>query len=266
LAQAIPAQAPAVGTAARARLPMAPIRPQCAALDAARGAGLAMHAASGLSAGVSREATRLLRAAEGLCRAAVATLAAAASEPAAPPGAAGAGAPQRRRRPRARRQQAAGGLGTAVAAADAPKGQEAAPEAQAGDEHAGHFVHPVFVAAAGNFARNQTALRDRTLGDPNLDEAASSEAAPRQQKRAGPRDPDFDLGGVDVELSNAGAASSRGPLKSCVCGYAEPLSRKRRCKGCGWVYSAKDYRELDDCFSSDARPAGAGPQVQQQPG
>ena len=45
-----------------------------AALEASRGASLAVHSAAGLSLATSRDAARLLRAAEGLCRAAVAIL------------------------------------------------------------------------------------------------------------------------------------------------------------------------------------------------
>ena len=79
---------------------------QRTAMEAARGALLAVHAAAGLSAGANLpEATRICRAAEGLLRTAVAALsvpprASASASPAVVPPAA---APRRRRRPRARR-------------------------------------------------------------------------------------------------------------------------------------------------------------------
>ena len=79
---------------------------QRTAMEAARGALLAVHAAAGLSAGANlSEATRICRAAEGLLRTAVAALSApprtpaAAAQAVAPPET----APRRRRRPRARR-------------------------------------------------------------------------------------------------------------------------------------------------------------------
>ena len=78
------------------------------ALEAARGAALAVHAAAGLSSGVEREAARLLRAAEGIVRAAVACLASAPDPiPTAATEAEAAAAPRRRRRPRGRRGRTA---------------------------------------------------------------------------------------------------------------------------------------------------------------
>eukprot|EP00959_Pyramimonas_sp_CCMP1952_P254900 5323671-Pyramimonas_sp.AAC.1 len=73
-----------------------------ATLDAARGAVLATHAAAGLASG-QREAVRLIRAAEGLLRTAVAVLAT-PSSPAlvAAPLADPAASSRRRRRPRGR--------------------------------------------------------------------------------------------------------------------------------------------------------------------
>ena len=78
-------------------------------LEAARGAILATHAASGLSVGGPREATRLLRAAEGLLRTSVALLSssAPATTPATSPGGL-TDAPARsgkRRRPRRKKQR-----------------------------------------------------------------------------------------------------------------------------------------------------------------
>ena len=75
-----------------------------AALEATRGATLAVHAAAGL-ARPCQHAARLLRAAEGLCRTATAILLptpAAQSSPLADP--AVSGAPRRRRRPRGQRK------------------------------------------------------------------------------------------------------------------------------------------------------------------
>ena len=78
------------------------------ALEAARGALLALHASSGLSVGASREATHLLRAAEGLARAAIAVL---HKEETAPATVISDGQPQasprRRRRPRGRGDRSA---------------------------------------------------------------------------------------------------------------------------------------------------------------
>ena len=75
------------------------------AADAARGSLIAIHAAAGLSGVHSREATRLLRAAEGLVRTAVAIMGAPVS-PVQPPAAAPQPAAPRRRRPRKRRAAA----------------------------------------------------------------------------------------------------------------------------------------------------------------
>ena len=73
-------------------------------VEAARAATMAVHSAMGLSLASSREAARLLRAAEGLCRAAVAVL---ASEPKAHTDEPTARQP-RRRRPRGKRVEAQG--------------------------------------------------------------------------------------------------------------------------------------------------------------
>ena len=74
-----------------------------AALEAARGASLAVHSAAGLSLGLGgRDVHRLLRVAEGLVRSAIAVL---AVGPRASPVEASAPAPPRRRRPRQRGTQ-----------------------------------------------------------------------------------------------------------------------------------------------------------------
>jgi len=88
-----------------------------AALEAARGAALAVHAAAGLAACTSRESVRMMRAAEGLCRAAVAVLS--AQVLAEPASAQAAVPPPRWRRRRARRAASAvqGGEGGGAAAA-----------------------------------------------------------------------------------------------------------------------------------------------------
>ena len=105
---------------------MAPVKSN--AVEAARAAVLALHAAAGLSMSASREGTRLLRAAEGLCRAAVAVLTAPGPEPPplTPTVVAPAAAPQRRRRPRGRRGRAAGkgSGGFDEQAMEADKGEE----------------------------------------------------------------------------------------------------------------------------------------------
>ena len=231
-------------------------------MDAARGAGLAVHAAAGLSAGVSREATRLLRAAEGLCRAAIASLTVVSLAPDALPHAADAGAPQRRRRPRARRHRAGGDHDQESAKAVVPCEPTAAPAEAAADLPAVPLVHPVFVAAAGGtmkfISRDHVAPQGQAPGHLDSGAAASSEAAPGQQQPVGTLDPAIDSGGMDVDLSSVGTASSRGPLKACSCGYNEPVSRKRRCIGCQWVYSATAFRKLRDfSFAADAQPARA---------
>ena len=87
---------------------------RCCAVEASRGALLAAHAACGLAAGHFREGVRLLRAAEGLLRAAVAALSAPEVAPAPAP-AGGSAAPRRRRRRRGR-----GGKGGASAPLGAP--------------------------------------------------------------------------------------------------------------------------------------------------
>ena len=87
-------------------------------LEAARAARLTVHAASALC-GARPDVARALRAAEGLCRAAVALLAAEPpaellTAPLAPP----SGPPRRRRRRRGRRAAAAAGGGAEAAAVD----------------------------------------------------------------------------------------------------------------------------------------------------
>ena len=75
-----------------------------AVADAARGALLAVHAAAGLAAvSGARDATRLLRVAEGMTRAAVALLVAPPSPTPASPEVATGDMPQRKRRPRGKR-------------------------------------------------------------------------------------------------------------------------------------------------------------------
>ncbi|CAK0893365.1 unnamed protein product [Prorocentrum cordatum] len=84
--------------------------------EAARGALLAAHAAAGLAAGHSPAGVRLLRAAEGLLRAAVAGLRSPAAEP-PPPAPGAAPAPLRRRRRRGRGGRGGDAAGRAGAAA-----------------------------------------------------------------------------------------------------------------------------------------------------
>ena len=89
------------------------------ALEASRGAGLAVHSAAGLALTHSRGAARLLRAAEGLCRAAVAILGTTGvSLPTSQPAEAPAARPPRRRRPRGlRKDPGCDGMGKEDAAA-----------------------------------------------------------------------------------------------------------------------------------------------------
>ena len=107
------------------------------ALEAARGALLATHAAAGLSGGAC-EARRLLHVAEGLCRAAIAVLATAAPvSPAAVPA-----KPKRRRKPK-------------------DKGQDEEKD-QGGECGGGKQVPPIALpaaAAAGSVADEVVALR-----------------------------------------------------------------------------------------------------------
>ena len=90
-----------------------------AALDAARGASLAAHSSAGLALPVSREAARLLRTAEGLCRAAAAILRTTSLQ--LPPAEAAPAAPRPRRRPRGSRGRK---KRTEPALQDAPGGQK----------------------------------------------------------------------------------------------------------------------------------------------
>ena len=125
------------------------------AVDAARGSLIAIHAAAGLSGAQSREATRLLRAAEGLVRAAVAVMAAPVS-PVQPPAAAPQPAAPRRRRPRKRRAAAPEAMEVNLdkhSSEDEPaptwedKDTELAVEAlAAAPAAAARLPHPVFLA------------------------------------------------------------------------------------------------------------------------
>eukprot|EP00974_Lingulodinium_polyedra_P088620 8593849-Lingulodinium_polyedra.AAC.1 len=147
LAQA--ASRPAAPRAPLALMPMALDGQRRRALDAARAAVLAAHAASGLAAAQSREATRLLRSAEGLCRAAAAVLAAPAPAPSAPATAEAAAAPLRRRRPRRRAARAEAG-GQRAMDTDSPEAGHGQPAERSTEEGSlAALPHPVFVAAAG---------------------------------------------------------------------------------------------------------------------
>ena len=112
------------------------------ALEASRGALMAAHAAGGLAASHSREGVRLLRAAEGLLRAAVAVLSSPMAAPAPEP-AKESEAPRRRRRPRGRGKAGAavppvGELGGGGGAAERPMvGLAATSEAPAGEASGG---------------------------------------------------------------------------------------------------------------------------------
>ena len=116
---------------------------------------MVVHAAAGLAA-PSREAVRLLRAAEGLCRAAVASLAAVESASSGPPASVSAAARRRRRR-RGRRSGAAvsGGAEGGDAVADgAPLAGVAGAGGRRGEVAAGGPpAHLVFLACGGRGPR-----------------------------------------------------------------------------------------------------------------
>jgi hypothetical protein len=119
--------------------------PQRLASEAARGALLAAHAATGLSGGVSPQATRLLRAAEGILRSAIAVLAVppvldVAQSVVAPL------APPRRRRPR--RKRSGKGIGKDDVDGDAGMGVELQGSVGVGDG-AGASSAVLSVAAVG---------------------------------------------------------------------------------------------------------------------
>ena len=101
-------------------------------LEAARAASLAVHSAAGLSLATSRDAARLLRAAEGLCRAAVAVL---ASEPKTHTDEPSARQP-RRRRPRGKRVDAQGKMDMDVSTAAEEENTIGGNTCSAGGENA----------------------------------------------------------------------------------------------------------------------------------
>ena len=101
-------------------------------VEAARAATMAVHSAMGLSLASSREAARLLRAAEGLCRAAVAVL---ASEPKAHTNEPTARQP-RRRRPRGKRVDAQGKMDMDVSTAAEEENTIGGNTCSAGGGHA----------------------------------------------------------------------------------------------------------------------------------
>lgn len=145
--------------------------PAAAALEAVRASVLALHAAVGLTLPVSRQAARLVRAAEGLSRSAVAVLSAPpavprAASPSAPAADAG-GLPRRHRRRRGVRS--GGGMEVDVGVPDAAVDELSKVRADVGeagaqrsDQGVAALPHPVFVAAAGS-ARG--VLPDRPLAD-----------------------------------------------------------------------------------------------------
>jgi hypothetical protein len=131
--------------------------PQRLASEAARGALLAAHAATGLSGGVSPQATRLLRAAEGILRSAIAVLAVppvldVAQSVVAPL------APPRRRRPR--RKRSGKGIGKDDVDGDAGMGVELQGSVGVGDG-AGASSAVLSVAAVGVGAASSGLLRRR---------------------------------------------------------------------------------------------------------
>ena len=87
-----------------------------AALEAARAATMSVHAAAGVASSTSRQAARLLRAAEGLCRTASVLLATPLPQPlvSSTPGVDAAAAPRRRRRPRGKRREGARAVDVAM--------------------------------------------------------------------------------------------------------------------------------------------------------
>lgn len=223
------------------------------ALEAARGAVLAVHAAAGLAMGPSTESSRLLRAAEGLVRAAIAALASPPSVP--PPAAPAAGSPpsRRRRRPRGCRggARADGGV---LRPLRAVHGQEAttagcpaavAVAAAAAPRAAGEAC--AVVLASGSSASSSLGGGAVGGGRGALVLACSAAAGGRGGGGGGggggePVDESsMDVGeGLATVLSAAdgvpapAAVAGRGAGYGCSCGYGEPLPRSGRCLGCGW--------------------------------
>ncbi|CAK0862055.1 unnamed protein product [Prorocentrum cordatum] len=144
--------------------------------EIARGAFLAAHAASGLAARVTR--VRLLRAAEGLLRAAVAVMRGPCAAPAAPaPGA--APRRRRRRRRRGRGNRAAGAAGSAVVGAAAES-----TNAEAGA--AGGLVATAVLAVGGGRATARQRARPRARPAVDLPDADAPPADAREGPTAGP--------------------------------------------------------------------------------
>ena len=202
-----------------------PAAPKSCALEAARGASLAAHAAAGLAAcATEREATRLLRAAEGLCRAATALLVQRPAAPPAPQPAAATAAPRRRRRARRGRPGTAAGSADQDGAVNKPEENDALLEEA--DTRAGR-------------ALALTRGKRRTPGAASLDDywadnaggragggAAGSTATAAAAAAGG--------GGLELGDDGAGGARSEGAWQrspKCRRGARGPMYRSRSCDG-----------------------------------
>ena len=186
---------------------------------------MALHAAAGLAAGPSREAHRLLRSAEGLVRTAIVLLRATTSPAPASPPTASATSAKRRARPRGKK---------------GAKDKQAVPE-------------------------NGMVVDSR----PSRPEAATAEAgsaAMAALPAASVPDVDEYMEGSELaSLTVAAAVGERAPSKGkdklikaylCECGYAVPISRKLRCRGCGWSYERSQLGQLQSRMVPVAKVKG----------
>ena len=202
--------------------------------EATRGALLATHSAAGLVQPVSREATRLVRTAEGLLRAAIALLRAPPPDTADVP--ALAKLPGGRRRRRGQRKGKAADQEKVVqervvedvvmekpnvkqtshsTRADVPKGVEA----------------PLVAAGASASLQIDRYVDGGELVELGCQSADMLESA--ASTSAG--------GGASCLQSSSGGR----PRHFCSCKFGQPLPKSLRCMGCGWQWAKKQLKWLE---------------------
>ena len=183
------------------------------AMEAARGALLATHAATGLaSAAAAPSAVRLCRAAEGLLRTALAQLAVPRDLPTSGPDVEATAKPRRRRRPRGR-------------------GRKSSPAAQ-------------------DVSNSEDVQINENFDDADFDEngaLSTTAGGARPGEAAGSFYQDLQAATLDEDLENCAKrrrsadplrrspqAAQGGSLRTCTCGYDRQLPRSGICAGCGW--------------------------------
>ena len=230
-------------------------------VEAARATALAAHAAAGLAAAAKHScAARLLRSAEAVARAAVAALLDAASRPeetalpaATPPRRPDSQKAKRKKKPKDKKK-AGEEEGSGTVAASATTGTiSSAPPAL---DSAAASLCGAAITMLGDVDAYMEGSEIRVLmaEDVQVPRAASSACSEAAQPTI------LEAENENKKVQEASAATSTASWQCrqrrryfCTCKYWEPLSSKRKCKGCGWVYTPKQIAQLkyDDVVKDD---------------